>query len=256
MYKKCLKDGVVDEKIGKKGVLLARRDNAVIIRSIYENVMMKVFNKENKDDIMYYVITEFNKICSHYYPHTEFIITKAVGSPGDYQVIPFINDKGKKKGKMGDYTVPLLSNEVTERTRQFKLKNCSNATDYYTRCLPAVVQLADRMSKRGQRVDPGTRLEYVISTDGGHKAKQYVKVEDAMYFSKFSSVLKIDYMYYLKLMTNPFDDVLNVMYNKENNDKYTFIKDFALKQYKYRSKTRAKLLKELSDLFAPKITFI
>lgn len=256
MYKKCGRDGVVEEKVGKKGVLLARRDNSVFIRNVYETLIMKVFNKSSKEEILGFVIDEINKLCSGYYPYTDFIITKAVGDHGNLQVTPFFNEKNQKKGKMGQYTVPLLSNEPKERARQFKLKNCDNPKDYYIRCLPAVVQLAERMRFRGQRVDSGTRLEYVISTQGGHKGKQYEKVEDSEYFKQHQSVLRIDYLYYLKLMANPFDDVLNVLYdNNDNEDKYKFSKDLVLNQYKHRSKTRVKLHDELSYLLGVKLTF-
>ena len=255
MYKKCLRDGVVEENIGKKGVLLARRDNSSFIRKTYEDLIMMVFNRSTRDEILYYVIDIINKLCSHFYSYKDFIVTKSIGSHGGGQVIPFINEKGKKKGKMGDYTVPLLSTEETERKRQFKLKDCNNSKDYYIHCLPAVVQLAERMRKRGQRVDPGTRLEYVISSQGGHKAKQYVKVEDATYFGNHSSVLKLDYMYYLKLMATPFDDVLNIIYHREDGSKYKFKKDFVLTQYKYRLKTRTEVLIELLEFFHPKLKF-
>lgn len=255
MYKKCMRDGVVDEKIGKKGVLLARRDNSMFIRNAYETLIMMVFNRKTREEILFYIIDIINKLCSHFYSYKDFIVTKSIGSHGGGQVVPFINEKGQKKGKMGDYTVPLLSTEPKERERQFKLKNCNNAKDYYTHCLPAVVQLAERMRQRGQRVDPGTRLEYVISDQGGHKAKQYVKVEDAIYFSQHSSVLKLDYMYYMKLMANPFDDVLNVLYNVDDGSKNAFQKDFVLKQYKFRLNVRAKVLNELKDLIAPTVTF-
>ena len=256
MYKMCKRNGIVDEKIGKKGVLLARRDNSMFIRDCYETLIMKVFNKESREDILYYIIETIKKLCSHYYSYKDFIVTKSVSNHGGGQVVPFINEKGKKKGKMGDYTVTLLSIDEKERNRQLKLKDCTNAKDYYIRCLPAVVQLAERMRQRGQRVDPGTRLEYVISSQGGHKAKQYMKVEDAIYFGQHSSVLKIDYMYYLKLMTNPFDDVLNVMYNRDDESKYKFKKDYVLNQYKYILNIRTKVLEELLDLFKPKIIFI
>ena len=36
MYTSCGKDGIVDKKIGKRGVILARRDNSLFIRTIYE----------------------------------------------------------------------------------------------------------------------------------------------------------------------------------------------------------------------------
>ena len=255
MYKKCYRDGVVDQKIGKKGVLLARRDNSMFIRNAYEELIMMVFNRATREEILYYVIDILNKLCSHFYSYRDFVVTKSIGSHGGGQVVPFINEKGKKKGKMGDYTVPLLSTEDKEMKRQFKLKNCNNKKDYYIHCLPAVVQLAERMRQRGQRVDPGTRLEYVISSQGGHKAKQYVKVEDATYFGQHSSVLKLDYMYYLKLMGNPFDDVLNILYDRDDGSKYKFKKDLVLNQYKYRLRVRTKVLEDLTELFHPKITF-
>lgn len=266
MYKKCKRDGKVEEKIGKKGVLLARRDNSVIVRNIYSDIMMKVFNKIQRDELLYFIVQEFNKICSKYYNFKDFVITKSIGDTGSrlcngncglnnpcIDVIHVTNEKGQKKGKLGQYTVSLLSREEKERFRQFKLKNCDNEHDYYTRCLPAVVQLSEKMKRRGQIVDCGTRLEYVITEEGGEKGKQYEKIEDSMYFGLHSSILKIDYMYYLKLMTNPFDDILNVMYLNTNDVKYAFIKDFALNQYKYRIKLRGKMLDELKSLFTPVI---
>jgi hypothetical protein len=198
-----------------------------------------------------------NKLCSHFYSYKDFVVTKSIGSSGDCQVLPFVNEKGIKKGKMGDYTVPILETDPKEREKQFKLKNCNNAKDYYLRCLPAVVQLAERMRTRGQRVDVGTRLEYVITSTGGPKAKQYEKVEDATYFKQYSSVLNIDYLYYLKLMSNPFDDVLNILFLQNNtNHKYSFKKDLVLNQYKYRLNVRAKVLDELKTVFSPKLVFL
>ena len=42
MYRKCLRDGVTDNKIGKKGVLLARRDNSKFVRDVYEAVVSQI----------------------------------------------------------------------------------------------------------------------------------------------------------------------------------------------------------------------
>jgi DNA polymerase elongation subunit (family B) len=261
MYKKCGRDGIVEENIGKKGVLLARRDNSMFIRNVYSRIIMMVFNKVDRDEILMYAIDEINKLCSHFYSYKDFVVTKSVGNSGSGQrPVPFINDKGQKKGKLGDYTVPLLSINEKEKQRQFKLKDCKNETDYYSRCLPSVVQLAEKMKKRGNRVDSGTRLEYVITTQGGHKAKQYVKVEDATYFGRFSSTLKLDYMYYLKLITNPLDDIFNILYQKDENKTHTyggkthkFIKNFVLNQYNYRLKIRTKVHDELLLLFNPRL---
>ena len=105
------------------------------------------------------------------------------------------------------------------------------------------------MRRRGQRVDPGTRLEYVVTNPEDHMAKQYQKVESLEYYEKHSDVIKMDYYYYyLKTLSNPLDQVLSVAYPE--------IPDFVLNQYKYRWSYRHKLLKELKGLFSPKIKFI
>lgn len=262
MYLNCFRDGKVSDKIGNKGVLLTRRDNCQFIRDIYSGVITRIFNYTTKKEIVDYIIYELNKLCSGVLPYEKFIVSKSVGDNGGLQVLPFIDEKGKKKGQCGNYKVPLLSNESVERKRQFKLKDCDTAKEYYLRCLPAVVQLAEKMKKRGQRVDSGSRLSYVITTKGGHNAKQYVKVEDAKYFSKHQRVLHLDFMYYLKLLTNPMDQVLNIIQAQEERDagenekiKHYIKKDFILEQYKYRLKIRGKLLEELNKLFQNKLIF-
>ena len=256
MYTSCLEDGIVDEKVGKKGVLLARRDNSPFIRNIYEAIIMKIFQKEHRDDILYFILQEINKLCGNYFPHTDFIITKSIGDIGDLSVIEFENEKGEIKGKIGDYTVSLLSKEPDKRKEQILNKDAVNAKDYYLKSLPAQVQLAEKMRRRGQRVDAGSRLEYVITTNGGHKANQSVKVENADYFAAHNDILRIDFMYYLKQLSSPMDQVLNIAYlaNKEKH-KYPFQKDFVLNQYKYRLKVRQQMLDELVKLFQPDIIF-
>lgn len=114
-------------------------------------------------------------------------------------------------------------------------------------CLPAQVQLAERMRSRGQRVDAGSRLEYVVTNPELHLAKQYEKVESYEYFQKHSDVIKIDHFYYLKALTNPLDQMLDVA--------FPLYKDFVLNQYNFRWKIRHKLLTELKDLFKPKLVF-
>lgn len=251
MYKSCGRDGVVEEKIGKKGVLLARRDNSLFIRKFYEQLIMKIFNKENIHNMYYFILNELNKLCSNSLSYKDFTVTKAVGNTNNMEIQPFNNEKGEKKVKIGDYIVPILSNEPDKREKQFLLKNASEPIEYYTKCLPAQVQLAERMKRRGQRVDIGTRLEYVITENGGCNAKQYEKVESSDYFALHKDILRLDFMYYLKLLTNPADQVLNVAYKNEIG----FKKDFVTEQYNYRLKVRTKLLNELKHIFTPKLVF-
>lgn len=253
----CGKDGKIDRKIKKKGVLLARRDNSEFVRDVYSQVILKIFDKESRDDILYFILQEFNKLCSGCVPHSKFIITQAIGDSGGLQVQPFIDAKRRKKGQIGDYKVNILPEEDgPKRDKQLKLKNATTAQEYYLRSLPAQVQLAEKMRRRGQPVEAGSRLEYVVITGPGHISKKYEKIESAEYFEKHSDILKLDYLWYLKQFTNPLDQVLNVLYNKdEPEEKYRFQKNFVLEQYKFRSKQREKLLNELNNLFQPKLKF-
>ena len=243
MYKSC----------GKDGVLLARRDNSMFVRNIYEQIIMKIFNRDDMDEIFDYILDYLNKLFSNYFPYRDFVVTKAVGDTGGMIVETIIDEKGKKKGQMGQYKVPLLAgkDEPDERQRQLDLKESATEKEYYEHCLPAQVQLAEKMKKRGQLVEVGTRLEYVITEQGGINGKQYTKIESVDYFANHREVLKIDFMYYLKVLTNPLDQILNII--NKNSRKYK--QNLLLEQYKIRLRKK-KMLDELNNLFSPKIIFI
>ena len=250
MYRKCLRDGVVDDKIGKKGVLLARRDNSKFIRDVYEGVVSRIADNQSKEQLVDYVLEQINMMCMDCKPLSDFIVTKAVGDCGNLDPKEFYNEKGEKKVKLGDYTVPLLPSRKhypKEHQDELNKKGANDAREYYLLCLPAQVQLAQRMIKRGQRVDNGTRLEYVVIDPDNHTAKQYEKIECAEYLEKHKDVLTIDYLYYIKALSNPLDQVLSVAFPE--------FKEFVLEQYNFRYKVRSKMLKELKDLFSVKIKF-
>jgi len=261
----CERDGKVSKDISKKGVLLQRRDNCNFVRKVYGDVVMMIFNRLPKDDILYYILTEINKLCSRSYTTTDFVVTKSVGDIGDLLPKDAINAKGNACYKVGDYTVKKLPTDEKERMRQYKLKDCETnvcqcdeileicmtCKEYYLKSLPAQVQLAQKMRNRGQHVSPGSRLEYVITTNGGHNAKQYEKLESLEYFNRHSRVLEIDYYYYLKQLANPLDQILDIIFTKDNQDyqdKYKYKQEFVLSQYKIRLQY-TKVLKELKDLF-------
>lgn len=242
------KYGEIEEKIGKKGVLLARRDNSKFIRDVYEGVISRIADSVNRDDILYWVVQEINNMFSGNKPSSDFIVTKAVGNSGGLIAEAFVNEKGITKAKLGDYNVPILSKDETIRNNQLKKKGAINPKEYYLLCLPAQVQLAERMRNRGQRVDNGTRLEYLITSPEKHSAKQYEKIECVEYFKKHNDIIKIDYYYYLKALSNPLDQMLKVAFPE--------VGDFILEQYKYRYKYHYKLMEELKNLFNPTLKFI
>lgn len=251
MYRKCLRDGIVEDKIGKKGVLLARRDNSKFIRDVYEGVISRIADNQTKNQIIMYVLEEINKMCMGLKPVSDFIVTKAVGDSGNLDPQEFYNEKGEKKVKLGEYTVPYLPSKKQypkEHENELNKKGAKDAKEYYLLCLPAQVQLAERMRKRGQRVDTGTRLEYVVSDPENHTSKQYEKIESAEYMEKHKDVLKIDYLYYVKALANPLDQVLSVAFPE--------LKDFVLEQYNFRYKARYKMQKQLTEIFDVKIKFV
>ena len=240
----CSKDGVVSKKIKKKGVLLARRDNSNFVRSVYEQCVMQIFDRSAKEDIINRVIDNLNNLFAHSYNYKDFIVTKSVGATtitddGKVVVVPISG----LKGMVGDYKVPLLGDPNTEkRVKQFILKKAETEDEYYMRCLPAQVQLAEKMRRRGQRVDAGTRLEFVIVNQGGDKAKLYERLENWDYFKDHSSVLNIDFMYYLKAIATQLDQVLGCTIGEV---------DFGKKQMEIR-KNKQKVINQLKELFKPK----
>ena len=274
MYRKCLRDGVVDDKIGKKGVLLARRDNSKFVRDVYEGVVGMIASHKGSPETICFVLDQINQMCSGSKPYTDFIITKSIGNHGGL-IAQSIKDK-PGKALVGDYTVPVFlkslkyvawedqikkKKELADRLQDYKsdprseddkekIKEEINK-DFYLLCLPAQVQLAERMRRRGKRVDPGTRLEYVVTNPEKHTAKQYEKIESAEYMARHRDIIRIDYMYYLKALVNPLDQVLDVAFKDEKK----FKAGFTMSQYKFRWKLRDKMLQEVQLLSTPKIVF-
>jgi len=252
MYTSCLRDGVVNTDVGKKGVLLARRDNCQFVRGIYEQVISRIFERESMEDILYYIFGQLDKLCGHGFPNKDFVVTKSVGNTGELKMEIVEDEHGVRKGMVGDYTVPILPLEEDAMAEKMHAKGVTTVDEYYLKCLPAQAQLAEKMKRRGQRADAGSRLEYVVTVGPGHTSKQYEKIEDFEYFSRHSDVLKLDYMSYLKLLTNPLDQVLNVAFGKEPGFTLNLIES----QYKLREKVRNKMLGEMRKLWAPRLELV
>lgn len=237
----CDKNGNISKDIDKKGVLLSRRDNSEIIRKIYLEMILKIFNGVSKDDILIYLVDELNNILSHFYSYKLFIMTQSIGDMGVYftlnnfektQYIEDENnyvksDKGKRKIKFGNYKIDPLPVEDSDRLSKFHLKDADNDSDYYLHSLPAQIQLAEKLRRRGTPVEVGTRLEYIVTTNGGINAKKYYKIESAEYFKQFKNILDVDYFYYIKQLIKSVDQVLKSMYGLKYDS-------FISNQYKLR----------------------
>lgn len=277
IYKACSRDGEMSEKLGNKGVLLSRRDNCGFIRSSYEALAKLIFEKVPLEDIYMFLVEIFNILCSHcefpssakaqdgkeeVQPYSDFLITKSIGDMGELEDLdckdpmPFevVEEEkgGKKKGfYMGDYKLrKVLTGTADEIHDVLESGGFRNPREFYIRALPAQCQLALKMRARGQLVPAGTRIEYVITSIGGAKAGQYEKIEDIDVFRKQAEKgrLMLDYLYYLKQLSSPVDQLLQISFSTEPG----YVEKFADKQYKYRLK-REKLMNEINGLFDTQI---
>ena len=250
-YSVCDKHGVLQRtkdgkvKIGKKGILIARRDNPAFVRTLYEEILQLIMEEEDAilSDVLYFIVQKLNTMFAHSVDYEGFVITQSVGNVNDMKL--GVDEKGRPC--IGSYAVTLLSKDPEVKQQSIEAKKAVDEADYYEKCLPAVVQLAQRMRRRGQRVDTGSRLEYIIEDNGVPNDKKYNKVESYDYLKNHGGVLKVDYLWYLDYMITPIDEVLNVWVGKSL--------DFCKKQYKIRA-VYSKVIKEINTLFKPKTRFI
>jgi DNA polymerase elongation subunit (family B) len=184
----------------------------------------------------------------------DLVITKGIGELNDYKIRPLHIDDKKAKKRLQELEI------YNENVNFDKLRSIITAfgnkedidevnleylifKEYVKVSLPAQIQLAERMRSRGSHVSAGERLGYVI-TQNGDKLSE--KMEDTDYYKEHATSLKIDYLYYIKLMINPFDEVLLTVYGQ---------KDLFKKFYKTREQFK-KVMIQLEDLFRPKLKFI
>ena len=119
-------------------------------------------------------------------------------------------------GELESAVQAAYSTNVTQRYST-NLQGALESLIYEFRSLPAVVQLGEKMRYRGCIVQAGSRIEYVIiQTPDSDAMKLWKKVEERSYFTRHSSVLSIDYLYYLKLLVNPIDELMFVAFKKKS----------------------------------------
>ncbi|CCV02373.1 delta DNA polymerase (B family) [Armadillidium vulgare iridescent virus] len=300
MYYSCGEEGNVKmennglvPKMGKRGVLLSRRDNCKFMKKVYSEVIDKIFSSDeiNSDDILNSVI---DHSLSLYQRRIEFcgavekdkdvflkdlIVTKSVGDYGGENptFIPELgkNDRGETRWKIGAYIVNLITDEDKANMTEDQIK------DWYLEQLPGQVQLQEKIKKRGHAKEEGQRLAYVV-TDIGRSAKQSEKIESDKYFFTYSHILKLDYGYYIDRLVEPLDQVFQAVFHKEagissyrkhNGYSPNFIKNFPklytifVKRgrgglhsftkdfHKVSAVLKPKLLKELQLLTKPELSF-
>jgi len=212
MYQEVDRDGNLNKKIGKKGVILARRDNSGMMRKIYEKVAQMIFDRAPPNEIEYQVIEFISDIFRNVLAYQDYVITKSVGdTEGD------LSDHSK----LGDYKVrQRLPDDEHERKHILKGKT---EKEYYISQCPAHVQLAERMRNRGIPVNAGSRIEFVVLKKHTRNATLGERLEDFDTFKKYLWIKRIDTEYYLNSMINSLDQMLAVGILNDHfvSDQYT-----------------------------------
>ena len=229
-------EGKVDSKLMKRGIILQRRDNCVILRDVYQALVMDIFKyheilvglKNIKDVQEIYRIPEVQKLLN--------MITFAIDTlfqRGDNRY--WKNDKDSlKKYSHRDF---IITKQMTKTPSEYKNPNK----------LPSHVLLGLKMQNRGVPVGAGTRIEYLICNNGSYKKTdtQKNKLCDIDYYNEFKDIIMIDYLSYMKTFINPLDEICNVVMN---------IKGFVKNQFEDRIKY-SKVIERIKELGRPHIQF-
>ncbi len=214
MYQEIDRDGVLDPRIGKKGVILARRDNSGFVRSVYEKTIGMIFDKRSNEDVRDYLLETINKLFNNSLDKSLYVITKAVSN--------YEGDELDGDSRLGRYKIAKAL--PTDEAERRKLLGDKTEREYYLDQCPAQVQLAEKIKRRGTMVCSGSRLEFVVLSVPGATTLG-PRLEDYDYYKKRSRYLPIDKLYYLSSLINPIDQILNVCFDEP---------DFIASQYKIR----------------------
>ena len=233
-------EGKVSNKIENKGVLLKRRDNSKIIRDVYETMIRMVLNRYPETDLISKFLEFIDMLFSRNIESTDFAMSKSVKGIEQFN----ISYRDLRTIQYGDYVVPRLKENVVERSLQLQEKGADNEETFYQLHLPGAVQLALRMRSRGQHIESGSRLSYIVTRRSENsKANVSEKMEEIDYFKQYYTNQMIDVFHYLHLLINPIEEVLIVMYGKKYKN---FVKDI----YKYRNKYNL-VVEQLYRMFHP-----
>lgn len=220
---KADRNGNIDSKLAIRGVLLTRRDNAHVIRNIYRQLIMNIFDQTPQEIVLYELVVGINSMFQRQVDLKDFVVTKSVNAIEDYKIRPLPDDPKKKAKRLADL-------DCTE-------------DEYKLRALPGNAQLAEKMRRRGKPVMAGQRLEYVVVDPQRPTNKLIDKIEDVEYVIENGEYVTVDPLYYLKMMVPPFDEALSVGYGPK-------LTKFTEKIYKQHLQ-KFKLHQQLKELHSP-----
>ena len=229
----CGQNGIIDESLTIRGVLLARRDNCKWCRQIYEKVVRLIMENEDfhmiVDTINNEILDLFQWNTSHKlisnndeysFDINDFVISKSFNE--DYKVRELPIDLKKIYQRLDDLDVEYSPQNITlsdipSYNRDILNGKSKNKViqNYIQKSYPAHVQLGHKMETRGQPIATGSRIEYVICKFSDDlNEKLFHKLEDPSYFKAFCDIYRLDRLYYFKSIVLSLDQLLNISYLK------------------------------------------
>lgn len=203
-------DNSVNNKLKAKGMCLVRRDSCEWIRAMVSRVMWMIFEKQSVDHVVAHVLDACLQLCCRQVDVKYLATSRMVGSFGDGHNV-CVDDGGRTN--MGKYFVAKWTDETQKSSALVKSGHGSEST-YYRSRLPAHVQLALRMIDRGTLVVPGERLTFVVTNLKLHEDKLNNRLENVTYYRENAQYISIDFLYYIKLVCNVIDTLIDVQYGR------------------------------------------
>ncbi len=227
----CGENGVLDEDLTIRGVLLARRDNCLWHRKIYEIVVRLIMENNSFshiiDVISNYILDLFQWNTSSTvdtkdksFDINEFVISRSYNE--DYKVRPLPNEISKIFQRLDDLGIDykknnIIQDDIPKYNRQIEEGKSKNKIieNYIHKSYPAHVQLALKMATRGQPVATGSRIEFVICKFSNDPNEKLIhKLEDPTFFKSFCDIYRLDRLHYAKSTVTSLDQLLNISYLK------------------------------------------
>ncbi len=217
------------KKLDCKGIVLKRRDNANIVKKVYQGCLDLILEKDVNEAVKYLNKTLLDIINNHtkkLFPIQDFIITKTLKSFSQYKP-----DK-KTMEKINEIEKILRDCDSKIKTRKL-LKELDDLE--MRKINQPHVMLAKRVKKRnpGNAFQSNDRVPYCYIQKKGKNLLQGDRVETPFYIDEKN--LKLDYMYYIeKQLEKPvtqlfehivkdyeklFDKIKKLGKNKKNNQK-------------------------------------
>ena len=201
------REGKIIGKI-KKGTVMARRDNCQYLKKVYEQVEDAVFNDQSLEEMQDIILNSVKDLLYRQYNVRDLVIYKAIGKFEKYAKKDAEGNVLGKNIKGDENGIKVIG--AGQRT------SSDNPLDWYYEKPPAHVSLALKMSERGEKVPPNTRMEYIFSKfepEKGQKIKQSDKIEDYTYYMENKAKIEIDIFYYIeRQLVKPISELLSLTF--------------------------------------------